>query len=103
MPPDPIIEVDSLSISFATDGGRARVVEEVSFAIGRGETVGLVGESGCGKSVTAMSIMRLNPSPPSHLDAGRILFQGNNLLALDNAEMRAKKLVCLLLGGKSFL
>ncbi len=89
MPPDPIIEVDSLSISFTTDAGRARVVDEVSFAIRKGETVGLVGESGCGKSVTAMSIMRLNPSPPSHLDAGRILFQGHNLLALDNAEMRA--------------
>ena len=89
MVPDPIIEVDSLSISFTTDAGRARVVDEVSFAIRKGETVGLVGESGCGKSVTAMSIMRLNPSPPSHLDAGRILFQGHNLLALDNAQMRA--------------
>lgn len=89
MPPDPILEVDSLSISFTTDTGRARVVDEVSFAIGKGETVGLVGESGCGKSVTAMSIMRLNPSPPSHLDAGRILFQGNNLLDLDSSEMRA--------------
>ncbi len=89
MPPDPIIEVDSLSISFTTDAGRLRVVEDASFAIGKGETVGLVGESGCGKSVTAMSIMRLNPSPPSHLDGGRILFQGKNLLALDSAEMRA--------------
>jgi oligopeptide/dipeptide ABC transporter ATP-binding protein len=89
MPPNPILEVVSLSISFTTDTGRARVVDEVSFAIGKGETVGLVGESGCGKSVTAMSIMRLNPSPPSHLDAGRILFQGNNLLDLDNSEMRA--------------
>ena len=89
MPPDPLLEVDSLSISFATDAGRTRVVEEVSFAIRSGETVGLVGESGCGKSVPAMSIMRLNPSPPSHLDAGRILFQGNDLLDLDSSEMRA--------------
>ncbi len=89
MPPDPILEVDSLSISFTTDTGRARVVDEVSFAIGKGETLGLVGESGCGKSVMAMSIMRLNPSPPSHLDAGRILFQGNDLLDLDSSEMRA--------------
>ena len=89
MPPDPLLEVDSLSISFATDTGRARVVEDVSFAIRAGETVGLVGESGCGKSVAAMSVMRLNPSPPSHVDGGRILFQGNNLLALHDDEMRA--------------
>jgi peptide/nickel transport system ATP-binding protein/oligopeptide transport system ATP-binding protein len=89
MTPAPLLEVDSLSISFTTDTGRARVVEEVTFAIRPGETVGLVGESGCGKSVTAMSIMRLNPSPPSHVDGGRILFQGNDLLALDSVEMRA--------------
>ena len=89
MPPDPILEVENLSVSFVTDSGRASVVEEVSFAIQPGETVGLVGESGCGKSVTAMSIMRLIPSPPSHVESGRILFQGDDLLALDNGEMRA--------------
>ena len=60
MPPDPIIEVDSLSISFTTDAGRARVVDEVSFAIRKGETVGLVGESGCGKSVTAQALGSLH-------------------------------------------
>ena len=89
MPPDPILEVENLSVSFVTDGGRASVVEEVSFAIQPGETVGLVGESGCGKSVTAMSIMRLIPSPPSRVESGRILFQGDDLLALDNGKMRA--------------
>ncbi len=89
MAPDPLLEVDALSVSFATDAGRARVVEEVSFAIRSGETVGLVGESGCGKSVTAMSIMRLIPSPPSHVEGGRIRFQGNDLLTLGSAEMRA--------------
>ena len=89
MPPDPILEVENLSVSFVTDSGRASVVEEVSFAIQPGETVGLVGESGCGKSVTAMSIMRLIPSPPSHVESGRILFQGDDLLTLDNGEMRA--------------
>ena len=62
MPPDPLLEVDTLSVSFVTDAGRANVVEEVSFALRSGETVGLVGESGCGKSVTAMSIMRLDRS-----------------------------------------
>jgi oligopeptide/dipeptide ABC transporter ATP-binding protein len=89
MPPDPILEVDTLSVSFVTDAGRASVVEDVSFTLQPGETVGLVGESGCGKSVTAMSIMRLIPSPPSHVEGGRILFRGDNLLALETVEMRA--------------
>ncbi len=89
MPPDPILEIDTLSVSFVTDAGRASVVEEVSFALRSGETVGLVGESGCGKSVTALSIMRLIPSPPGHVEGGRILFQGDDLLALNNVEMRA--------------
>ena len=89
MAPDPLLEVENLSVSFATDAGRARVVEEISFALGSGETVGLVGESGCGKSVTAMSVMRLIPSPPSHVEGGRILFQGSDLLAFGSAEMRA--------------
>ena len=86
---NPLLEVDSLSVSFATESDRARVVEGVSFALRPGETVGLVGESGCGKSVTAMSIMRLIPSPPGHVEGGRILFQGDDLLALGNSEMRA--------------
>ncbi|MDH3739306.1 MAG: ABC transporter ATP-binding protein [Alphaproteobacteria bacterium] len=89
MPPDPILEVDTFSVSFVTDAGRASVVEDVSFSLQPGETVGLVGESGCGKSVTAMSIMRLIPSPPSHVEGGSIRFQGNDLLTLGNAEMRA--------------
>jgi oligopeptide/dipeptide ABC transporter ATP-binding protein len=89
MPPDPLLEVDTLSVSFVTDAGRASVVEEVSFALRSGETVGLVGESGCGKSVTALSIMRLIPSPPGHVEGGRILFQGDDLLALNSVEMRA--------------
>ena len=69
-----------LSISFRTDSGQIRVVEDVSFALGTGESVGLVGESGCGKTVTAMAIMGLNPSPPSRVDSGRILFEGRDLL-----------------------
>ena len=90
----PLLEVDSLSVSFTTEASasnsaRARVVENVSLTLRPGETLGLVGESGCGKSVTAMSIMRLIPSPPSHVDGGRILFQGDDLLALDKGEMRA--------------
>ena len=89
MPPDPLLEVDSLSVSFATDNGRVGVVEDVSFSLDAAEIVGLVGESGCGKSVTAMTIMGLIPSPPGHIESGRIHFQGDDLLALDNRAMRA--------------
>lgn len=77
----PLLQVESLSVSFLTDEGRVCVVEDVSFAVETGETVGLVGESGCGKSVTAMAVMGLNPSPPSHVDSGHILFEGQDLLA----------------------
>jgi oligopeptide/dipeptide ABC transporter ATP-binding protein len=83
----PLLDVDSLSVSFMTDAGPVRVVEDVSFTLESGETVGLVGESGCGKSVTAMAIMGLNPSPPSRVDAGRIMFEGRDLLRL-GAAMR---------------
>jgi len=76
----PLLEVEKLSVSFRTEAGLVRVVDEVSFTLGTGETVGLVGESGCGKSVTAMAIMGLNPSPPSQVDSGRILFEGRDLL-----------------------
>ncbi len=85
----PLLEVETLSVSFALeDRRRVDVVEDVSFAINPGETVGLVGESGCGKSVTALSIVRLVPSPPSRVDKGRVLFRGANLLALDDRGMR---------------
>jgi oligopeptide/dipeptide ABC transporter ATP-binding protein len=72
-------------VSFLTDGGPVRVVEDLSFTLDTGEIVGLVGESGCGKSVTAMAIMGLNPSPPSRVDAGRIMFEGRDLLELGTA------------------
>ncbi len=86
---DSIIEVDDLTVSFATETGRSRVVENVTFDIGRGETLGLVGESGCGKSVTAMSIMRLLPSPPSRVDSGSIVFDDMDIFSLDKATMRS--------------
>jgi peptide/nickel transport system ATP-binding protein len=76
----PLLEVEKLSVSFHTEAAPVRVVDGVSFTIGTGQTIGLVGESGCGKSVTAMAIMGLNPSPPSQVDSGRILFEGRDLL-----------------------
>ncbi len=83
-----ILKVRDLSVSFATDNGPAKVIEDVSFSVEHGRTLGLVGESGCGKSVTAMSIIRLLPSPPSRVESGRIFFNGHDLLELDDAAMR---------------
>ena len=82
-----LLSIENLQTHFATDEGVVRAVEGVSFHIDSGETVGIVGESGCGKSVTAMSILRLIPEPPGRI-AGRIMFQGRNLLEQPDAEMR---------------
>ena len=71
-----------------SDTGPVRVVDDVSFHINEGETLGLVGESGCGKSVTALSIMRLIPSPPGLIAGGQVMFQGRDLLQLPDADMR---------------
>ena len=75
-----ILEVDNLTVGFHTDDGPIRVLENVSYHIPTGETVGLVGESGCGKSVSVMTLMGLLPSPPSFVDNGAIRFRGNDLL-----------------------
>lgn len=83
-----IVRVDNLWVSFQTDEGVLSVVEDVSFGIQRGEVVGLVGESGCGKSVTALSILRLIPSPPGRIDKGRIDFMGKDLLKIENEQIR---------------
>jgi oligopeptide/dipeptide ABC transporter ATP-binding protein len=84
-----LLSVENLSVSFGTDSGRVTVVEGVSFEVPAGKTVGLVGESGCGKSVSAMTIMRLLPSPPSRIDGGQILFDGKDLARLPEDEMRS--------------
>jgi len=84
-----LLSVENLSVSFGTEGGRVTVVEDVSFEVPAGKTVGLVGESGCGKSVSAMTVMRLLPSPPSRIDGGRIMFDGRDLVPLPEDAMRA--------------
>ncbi len=84
----PFLSVEDLWISFATDEGRISVVEGVSFEIEPGEVVGLVGESGCGKSLTALSMMKLMPSPPSFIDRGRVVLDGINVTELSEREMR---------------
>jgi len=84
----PILEVSGLSTAFHTRDGVVRAVDGVSFAVDRGEIMGLVGESGCGKSVTSLSIMRLVP-PPGRVEAGTITYDGRNLLTLPEPAMRA--------------
>ena len=84
----PLLEVQNLQTHFGTVDGVVRAVEGVSFHINAGETLGVVGESGCGKSVTAMSILRLISTPPGKM-AGKILFKGTNLLELSEPEMQA--------------
>ena len=82
-----LLEVENLQTHFATLDGVVRAVEGVSFQVDSGQTIAIVGESGCGKSVTSMSILRLIQEPPGKI-AGKILFQGTNLLDLSEAEMR---------------
>jgi len=86
--PEPLLKVQNLTTYFHTDNGIARAVDGVSFEINRGETLGLVGESGCGKSVASLSIMRLVPSPSGKIEDGVILFDENSLLDLSETDMR---------------
>jgi oligopeptide/dipeptide ABC transporter ATP-binding protein len=82
-----ILEVQNLVTAFDTESGRIRAVDDVSFAIKKQQTLGIVGESGCGKSVTALSIMRLLPKPAGIVESGRILFDGADLVQLPADEM----------------
>ena len=82
-----LLEVRDLRTYFYTDEGVAHAVDGVSFALGRGETLGLVGESGCGKSVSALSIMRLVADPPGKIESGRVLLRERDLLQLDEKQM----------------
>ena len=82
-----VLEVDGLQTHFFTADGVVRAVDGVSYAVNAGETLGVVGESGCGKSVTALSILRLVADPPGRIVDGEIRFQGKNLLALSEPEM----------------
>jgi len=86
---EPLLDIRNLHTTFDTPEGRLDAVDRVSFAIHPGETLGLVGESGCGKSVTALTILRLVPDPPGRIAGGEILFEGRDLLKLSLSEMRA--------------
>ena len=86
---EPLLQVEDLHTYFATPQGVSRAVDGVSFTINQGETLAIVGESGCGKSITALSILQLVPEPAGYIDTGRILFQGKDLLDLTWDQMRS--------------
>ena len=84
---EPLLEIRGLKTHFATDDGMVQAVDGVDITIGRGETVGVVGESGCGKTVTALSVLKLIAMPPGRIVAGQILYQGRDLVPLGADEM----------------
>ena len=85
---EPILKVEELQTHFFTHSGTVKAVDSVNFTVSQGQTLGIVGESGCGKSVTALSILRLVPDPPGKIVGGKILFEEQNLLELKEHEMR---------------
>lgn len=85
---NPLLNVADLAVSFRTHNGKVMAVSNVSFQVFPGEAIGIVGESGCGKSVTAHAIMQLIPQPPGNYEHGKILFQGTDLLQSSEAEMQ---------------
>src|SRR5690242_17719765 len=86
---DPVLEVAGLSVELGPKAGGVRVVDDLSFSLGRGQCVGIVGESGSGKSMSALATMRLIPEPPARIAAGRVALNGKDLLGLPLSAMRA--------------
>jgi peptide/nickel transport system ATP-binding protein len=86
-PGSPVLEVRGLGITYFTSAGPVRAVEDVSFDLGRGETLGIVGESGCGKSTIAAGLIRM-PAPPGRIVAGSVAIEGANIMGLDERELR---------------
>ncbi len=86
---EPLLSIKNLVVDFHTDKGIAHAINDVSFSVNKSETLGVVGESGCGKSVTALTAMRLIPLPPGRIVSGNIFFNGNDILQKSEKEMRA--------------
>jgi oligopeptide transport system ATP-binding protein len=84
---EPILTLENLEVKFNTLGGVVNAVNGVSYSVEAGKTLGIVGESGCGKSVSMLSVMRLIQDPPGKITGGRILFKGQNLLEISEEEM----------------
>ncbi|MEK9720228.1 MAG: ATP-binding cassette domain-containing protein, partial [Quisquiliibacterium sp.] len=83
-----ILDVSGLKTYFYTRAGIVKAVEDLNFTLNRGETLAIVGESGCGKSMTALSLMRLIPEPPGRIVGGTVVLEGQDLLAIDEESMR---------------
>ena len=83
-----LLNVVNLSVSFYTEAGRVSAVENVTFSVKPNETLGIVGESGCGKSVTSMSMLRLIPMPPGKIESGSAIFEGQDLVGLEDEPLR---------------
>ena len=84
----PLLEVRQPGVEFQTRGGVARVLDDIAFTVRRGENLGLVGESGCGKSMTALAMLRLIPTAPGRITSGSVKLDGRDLLAISEPEMR---------------
>ncbi len=84
----PLLSVQDLVVEFSTEHGVVRATDRVSFDVYPNETIGIVGESGCGKTVTGLAVLGLIPSPPGRIVSGRILFQGRDLANLSESELR---------------
>jgi len=85
---DPVLKIEDLCVDFETRRGLLRVLDHINLHVAPGESLGVVGESGCGKSMTALSIMRLIPSPPGRISEGRVLLKEKNLLGISEKQMR---------------
>jgi len=85
----PLLEIQNLTITFETDEGPVTAVKNLSLTLEKGHILGLVGESGCGKSVTAMSILRLLPQPAARIESGSIRFHGHDMLTLPLPELQS--------------
>ncbi|RSK27182.1 ABC transporter ATP-binding protein [Bacillus sp. HMF5848] len=83
-----VLKVNDLTVTISDDGDEFSVVHHISFSVKAGETLGIVGESGCGKSMTSLAIMRLLPEPPAKIKTGEIIYKGENLLSLSKRKMR---------------
>ncbi|MGN6812637.1 MAG: ATP-binding cassette domain-containing protein, partial [Thermomicrobiales bacterium] len=86
---EPFLTVNNLKTQFFTQDGVVKAVNGVSFQLLPGETLGIVGESGCGKSITAMSLMRLIPTPPGKIVDGQVIFQGKDILKMNDEQVRS--------------
>ena len=84
-----LLEIDNLVTRFYTEEGVVHAVNGISYTLDEGESMGLVGESGCGKSVSVLSIMRLIPSPPGRIEDGQVIYNDRNLLEVSDEEMRS--------------